>query len=156
MFKGFSDKITSFCINREENAYDILAYRNVEIDTFNASLLTNRWHIDSLNQQLKVFLFLKEVKDSDGPLQWIPSTQRSLFKYMQVIKGNYLSPFDLFGENRKYQNIPDEKVQNYLRKGYTTNECTVGKGTAVLIDTSCIHRAKPCFGTRYALCSYYS
>ena len=156
LFKDFSDLLVSYCMNKEYESYDILAYRNLKIDETNYDLLNNRWHIDSLNKQLKVFLFLKDVDDGDGPLQWIPNTQKPLFKAIEVLKGNYLSPLDFLGKNRKYQNVPDDLINVHLKKDLFIQDCTVKKGTALLIDTSCLHRAKPCFGSRYTLCSYYS
>jgi len=60
---------------------------------------------------------------------------------------------DINGENidTKGLETTDASVSLNLSK-----ELSVKKGTALLIDTSCLHRAKPCFGSRYTLCSYYS
>lgn len=155
-FEKFSNHLMSAFAEKQKKAFDILAYRNLPIQDDTPELIDGRWHIDSIRDQFKIFLFLKDVNSRNGPFQWIPNTHNFSFKLKQVLKGNYLRFSDILGKNRQYQNISDSEISMLLGKSYRKKECLVSAGTAIMINTSSIHRAKPCIeGSRYALCSYY-
>ena len=60
MFKLFSDKIISNVLNKNSNAYDILAIRNKSLNDLDKKNVSFRWHMDSFFSQLKTFLFISE------------------------------------------------------------------------------------------------
>ena len=155
-FRQFSDAVLGQLDGKPSAAYDILAIRNRVLDSSNSQLTQGRWHMDSLNRQLKVFVFLTDVTQTSGPFEMIPGTQAMSFKMKKALAGHLITPKDMIEGTRSYSKLKDELIENILSKGYEQKVFDVSAGTMALVDTSCVHRARPCTsGERYALTSYY-
>ncbi len=155
-FRQFSDAVRSAVEGKPTEAYDILAIRNRQIDTSATKLVEGRWHLDSLNRQIKVFVFLTDVTEESGPFEMLPGTQAMSFKVKEAMKGNMITPSDLVKGTRSYSKLKEELIQTLVAAGHDKKVFTVPAGTIALVDTSCVHRARPCAeGHRYALTSYY-
>ncbi len=156
IFKEISDLL----INRINSKYkfkSILSMRNKPV--LNNKTDKGRWHLDSFNNQYKVFCFLKDVKNKNGALEVIPRTHRPLFKITNgLFKGEYFSFQDLFrGGGRRYTQLNETFVDNLLNTSHSNHLLNVQRGTLVLCNTSLIHRSSVCEeGCRYSLTSYYT
>lgn len=131
-----------------------LGIRNTAIsgDDFRAG----RWHIDSFMPQFKAFCFLSAVSDRNGPFSFMLGTHTRGFKFSQFIRGTYFGVSDVFTGSRKYTRISDNFVESLIANGRSYKELTCSAGDIFIVNTSMIHRAKPCeHGSRYALTSYY-
>lgn len=156
-FKYFSDNVVSNMVDKPCSAFDILAIRNSSLNSDNASLKLGRWHLDSFSKQLKLFLFLSDVSQQSGAFEMIPGTQRYSFKMKQLCLGNVITPKDLIKGTRTYSSFKEKLIENVVQRGFSSKIFAVKSGTMAIVDTSCIHRARPCnVGKRYALTSYYS
>lgn len=154
-FKHFSDKVSSEIFSKEMDAFNILAIRNRSIKNVDKDVSSGRWHIDSFVPQFKAFLFLTTTDEDSGPFEFIPGSNKFPFKLKSALKGEYFSPKDFVKGGRKYQHISNEYV-DIVKQAEPSMPLLVSKGTLVFIDTSCLHRARPCLkGERYALTSYY-
>lgn len=141
---------------RDQEAYTLLAIRNRPVPPGDNPLTRGRWHIDSLSQQTKVFLFLTETTDSTGPFEFVPSTHRPSFKARMVMQGRYLSLSDVWTGDRAYSQLEDEWVSRVIKPARPAVAVKCQPGTLMVIDTSAVHRARPCVeGARYALTAYY-
>jgi hypothetical protein len=153
-FRQFSDYVLSTVVNEEMAAFDILAIRNRPVGP---AFHQGRWHLDSFRRQLKVFMFLSDVTEDSGAFEMIPGTNASSFKFMQAIRGNLITPNDMLRGTRSYAKLEEQLIEEVLSKGYQSKTFVVGAGSIALVDTSCVHRARPCVsGQRYALTSYYA
>jgi hypothetical protein len=142
---------------KQNTAHNILAIRNRTLDPEAAALRKGRWHLDSLNQQMKVFVFLTDVTQASGPFEMIPGTQAMSFKMRKALQGHLIRPKDLVQGTRSYSSLKDKLIESIVAEGYETKAFDVPAGTIALVDTSCVHRARPCtMGERYALTSYYT
>ncbi len=91
-----------------------------------------------------------------GAFEFLPRSHRERFKYMQLLKGNYVTPADLFHKRRAYQKLDEDLVRDLAERGYRAKPVICRAGTVMVVDTSAIHRARPCLkGSRYALTTYY-
>lgn len=154
-FGNLADKIMCNVFGRVAKFNNILSYRNLAIEQ-NESLVLGRWHLDSLRKQYKLFCFLTDTKNTTGPLEIIPRTHKVSFKISALIKGKYLSHSDIGKSSRKYQQLDDAWVDSEMMKGEGSHPILCKAGSLVLVNTSAIHRARPCIeGSRYALCAYY-
>lgn len=155
-FRNFSDTVLSKVMKEPKSAHDILAIRNRTLDSKATALHTGRWHLDSFYQQMKIFVFLTDVTQASGPFEMIPGTQAMTFKVRQALEGHLITPKDLVKGTRSYASLKEELIEKIVAKGYETKAFDVPAGTIALVDTSCVHRARPCTkGERYALTSYY-
>lgn len=155
-FRLFSDQVISGVVEKQRYAHDILAIRNRPIQVAASELVNGRWHMDSFNGQLKVFMFLNDVTDRSGAFEMILKTQRQQFKTKNLLKGELITLSDIFSKTRSYASLQEEMVEKIIAQGYQSRVFDVRAGTLALIDTSCIHRASPCIeGERYALTAYY-
>ena len=156
-FRHFSDVIVSKFHGSEHAAYDILAIRNRSLESSSGKLHDGRWHLDSFSRQLKVFVFLTNVTEASGPFEMIPGTQAMSFKMKKALGGHLITPKDIITKSRSYSKLKEELIESILSQGYERKVFAVPAGTMALVDTSCVHRARPCtVGERYALTSYYS
>jgi hypothetical protein len=152
----FSDKILSEVMGAPKRAHNILAIRNRTLDSEAATLHEGRWHLDSFNQQMKIFVFLTDVTQASGVFEMIPGTHAMPFKMRKALQGHFFAPKDLVHGTRSYAQLKDTLIKSIVAKGYETKAFDVPAGTIALVDTSCVHRARPCtMGERYALTSYY-
>lgn len=155
-FRNFSDTVLSKVMQEPKAAYDILAIRNRTLESEATALRVGRWHLDSFYQQMKIFVFLTDVTQASGPFEMIPGTQAMTFKVRQALEGHLITPKDLVKGTRSYASLKEELIEKIVAKGYETKAFDVPAGTIALVDTSCVHRARPCTkGERYALTSYY-
>ena len=156
-----SNKFISTVLNEEHIAGTVLAIKNNPLPKEDHKNKVGRWHADSFSSQEKIFLFLTDTTEESGPLEFIPNTNKTLFRVRKALEpGFFFNHFDLFFKRknlRQYQSIPDIKVQPLFNKGYKPKPVIVKAGTVLLIDTAkLIHRARPCIeGERYALTAYY-
>ena len=88
-FRVFSDQVLSEVEGQPFEAYDILAIRNRPIDLEDDGVTRGRWHLDSFNRQLKIFMFLTDVNDESGPFEMLPETHKMPFKVKEAIKGTF-------------------------------------------------------------------
>lgn len=154
-FKNDSDRLVSSIFGKNVECYTVLALKNIAIPT-DGKQIKGRWHVDSLRKQVKVFTFLSDVKDENGPFEYVPYTNSYLFKFKNI--SNYLSLMDLFksGGSRKYQKLEESFINEVFDK-HTSKKLICDAGTTAIVDTSCLHRASPCMkGSRYYLCAYYN
>ena len=155
-FRKFSDKVVSSVEKEEKAAFNILAIRNRTLPGEDAELIQGRWHLDSFRRQLKIFVFLTNVTEESGPFEMIPGSQRTSFKIRHALKGDFLTPQDILNGSRKYQHLKETLIKRIVASGHERKAFTVKAGTIAMVDTSCVHRARPCLkGERYALTSYY-
>lgn len=154
-FAALSDKVMSAVFQSELNAKTVLAYSNHPIPA-EEQLIIGRWHLDSLRKQYKMFCFLSRTEQHTGPLEIVPGTHRTVFKLGAFASGHYLSYTNLGKGKRRYQKLDDHWVDRQCRKLGGSVPFLCEPGTLILVDTSAIHRARPCLeGHRYALCAYY-
>lgn len=155
-FTAASDAFVSDVEGQPIAVEKLLAIRNLAVDASNPALMKGRWHLDSFRRQLKVFVFLTDTTEESGPFEFIPSTHRGGFKLKALSGGQYIKFQDLFGPTRKYQSLNDDWVDDLDRAGFPSKPVLCRAGTVMIIDTSAVHRARPCTkGSRYALTAYY-
>lgn len=157
-FKKFSDEVMSKIKGTSQEAYDVLACRNFEISKENNDIIGGRWHLDSFRSQKKIFMFLSDVSKHSGPFEMVCGTQRFSFKFSELLKGNLITMSDVINGTRRYRSLSEQVVKKIIDSGnYKSKVFDVPKGTVAIVDTSCVHRAHPCFeGNRYSLTTYYS
>lgn len=106
------------------------------------------WHRDSLPNQYKAFLFLTDITDIAGPLQFYPGTHKLRNKLKTIAK---------LGWNSRKLDYDSPKIRNKVIES-TIEEVslTCKAGTLAIVNTSSIHRGKPDIKiNRYSL-TYYS
>jgi hypothetical protein len=146
----------SCLLGHDTEASTLLAIRNRSLDAHDQASVRGRWHIDSLRPQVKIFLFLTDTTEDSGPFEFIPGTHTWSFKLRTLFDGVYLRPSDLFTDKRPYQHLDDAWVDGLSAKGYRSVPVLCKAGTVLVVDTSAIHRARPCLnGARYALTAYF-
>lgn len=157
-FFTFSNQVISEVDQSKQEAYDILAIRNRALPNSSAELTQGRWHLDSLRRQLKIFVFLTDVTPTSGCFEMIPRSQRTSFKLEHALKGELITVQDLIRNDgsRAYSHLKEQLIERIVARGYESKAFTVPQGTIALVETSSVHRARPCTeGHRYALTSYY-
>ena len=157
-FQKLSDWIMPQIYGAPYPSHTVLAIRNRPAPP-TAERMNVRWHLDSFRRQLKLFAFLTDVTPASGPLEYIPGTHKPAFKWAAML------PLGLYGLNdllnwrsgkRSWQRIHDRSVDRVVKWGYERKEMTVPAGTLLLVETSALHRAKPCAeGERYAVTVYH-
>lgn len=156
-FRQFSNAIIPKLEGGMPEAHNILSIRNKPLDEDKGELRKGRWHLDSFNKQLKIFVFLQDVGPNDGPFELIPRTQKMPTKIKHAIQAKYFRIKDFVQKTGKrgYQHIDDGFI-TYVERSYPTQIFTVPAGTILVADTSAIHRAHPVNGgERYAFTSYH-
>ena len=77
-------------------------------------------------------------------------------KWELALRGLCFKPSDLFTGKRSYQSLPEHWIETLRGRGYEPAPVLVEAGTVLIVDTSIIHRARPCKSVpRYALTTYY-
>ena len=154
-FGELSDQLMSAVFNSQPKVKTVLAYSNFPISP-EKKLISGRWHLDSLRHQYKLFCFLTQTDEQTGPLEVVPGTNRKAFKLWALGSGQYISISSLGTDKRRYQTLDEQWVETRCRKVGGSVPFLCEPGTLILVDTSAIHRARPCLeGHRYALCAYY-
>lgn len=144
------------CLRKADcEAFTLLAIRNRHLDQQDALLVQDRWHIDSFRKQLKIFLFLTDTTEASGPFEFLPGTHRFTFKRRMLRV--YFKLSDLMSAKRRsYAKLQDRVAENLGEQGYLPLPVICQAGTVLIVNTSAIHRARPCYqGSRYALTAYY-
>jgi len=154
-FGALCDQVMGAVFNSPCKARTVLAYSNFPIRP-EQSLTTGRWHIDSLRHQYKLFCFLTRTRVQTGPLELIPGTHRTAFKLWAIASGQYVSISDWGKQTRRYQSLNEQWAETRGRSAGGSVPLLCEPGTLILVDTSAIHRARPCLeGNRYVLAAYY-
>lgn len=154
-FSLFADKLLSTIFGKKVITKTVLAYRNLPIQS-EPELTNGRWHLDSLKSQYKVFCFLTNTTENSGPLELVPGTHYSSFKVWPLLSGHLIRPWDLGTGRRHYQKLDDTWVQRQAKRQGGTTPLLCEAGSVFIVNTSAIHRARPCFqDNRYALSVYY-
>ena len=158
-FKKFSDDLMKKVFNKVNESVNILAIRNKKLPYNSEENSAYRWHMDSLSKQYKLFLFLSNVDELSGPLELLKGTHRLNYKFKNIMSGQIISLKDFFRKDgrRAYGSINNDWVEKIIEEENLLKNLIVDQGSIVIVNTSSIHRAKPCIkGTRYALTSYYA
>jgi hypothetical protein len=148
---------TAALTGMDVEADTLLAIRNRTLEASDQTSRVGRWHIDSFRRQLKVFLFLTDTTEQSGPFEFVPRTHAGGFKVQMLARGVYFRPGDLLSRTgaRAYARIDETVVEGLSKSGFAPMPSLCKAGTALVIDTSSIHRARPCTaGARYALTTY--
>lgn len=154
-FGELSDQVIGAVFNSQPKVKTVLAYSNHAIPA-EERLITGRWHLDSLRHQYKLFCFLTRTEEHTGPLEVVPGTHRTVFKLWALVSGRYISYSSLGTVKRRYQTLDEQWVEAQCRKAGGSVPFLCEPGTLILVDTSAIHRARPCLKShRHALCAYY-
>jgi ectoine hydroxylase-related dioxygenase (phytanoyl-CoA dioxygenase family) len=154
-FADLSDQVMRTVFHAQAKVKTVLSYSNYPIPQEDI-LITGRWHLDSLRHQYKLFCFLARTDERTGPLEVVPGTHRTAFKLWPLVTGQYISRTDLGTGKRRYQKLDERWVDTQCRAAGGSVPFLCEAGTMILVDTSAIHRARPCLeGHRYALCAYY-
>lgn len=154
-FGALSDQLIGTVFNAHVQVKTVLSYSNYPIPD-DDQLIAGRWHLDSLRTQYKLFCFLTRTEEQTGPLEVVPGSHRAAFKFWSLTSGQYLSFANLGTDKRRYQQLDDRWVEAQCRMAGGAMPFLCEAGTMILVDTSAIHRARPCLkGHRYALCAYY-
>ena|SRR2546427_1063433 len=150
------NKFFSEMAGRDTIARTLLAIRNTALDPDDEKSFRGRWHIDSFRRQLKIFLFLTATTEASGPFEFVPGTQTRAFKLRMVCQGAYFRPANAWTGKRAYQQLQDAQIGRLIAAGYGAMPIICKSGTVMVVDTSAIHRARPCReGSRYALTAYF-
>lgn len=154
-FREFSNDLLERLYMRRPDAHTVLAYSNKPIPD-DRELASGRWHLDSLRKQVKVFAFLTKTTEKSGPLEILRGTHRSMFKVAEIARGTLLNASLFTTGKRLYQKLPDDQIDRIIASGKNAVPILCEAGAIVIVNTSAIHRARPCFEQgRYALTSYY-
>jgi hypothetical protein len=154
-FGDLSDQVMGTVFHAHSKVKTVLSYSNYPVPQEDRQI-TGRWHLDSLRHQYKLFCFLTRTEERTGPLEVVPGTHRTVFKLWPLASGSYISRSDLGTGKRRYQKLDEQWVGAQCRKAGGSVPFLCEAGTLILVDTSAIHRARPCLeGHRYALCAYY-
>lgn len=107
------------------------------------------WHKDSSHDdQFKVILYLSDVKEQNGPFEYIEKSH-CFINSIKLLVHNMIKP------NQK--RIPDSDILPINNKLNTKIKTLCAKaGTAIFVNTKGIHRGKPInVGTRHSLTWYF-
>lgn len=111
-------------------------YRNFVTD--NAPVHSWLWHFDNVPKEVhKVMVYLTDVEAETGPFEYLKSPEG---------KAVIVSP-SRTGVNRwekspwKKDRVPDEILEGYFKQGYQPFKVTGKKGSIVIFDNNCIHKA---------------
>jgi hypothetical protein len=158
-FMRQSDSFLSAILNKTYCAYTILGQKITPVDKSLSDNAPSRWHIDSLSSQYKIFLYLSETTEENGPLEileWSEGDYKpSLFFKNPFRFANFKM---LFSRNisRPYECLSPNYIKK-LQSRYGTKVMTLPPGSIFVAKvSSLIHRARPCeSGARYSFTSYY-
>jgi ectoine hydroxylase-related dioxygenase (phytanoyl-CoA dioxygenase family) len=157
-FQALSNIIIPKLYGRASPAHNMLAIRNRPVP-LDAERMETRWHLDSFRKQLKLFVFLSDVEENNGPFEFIPKTHTTSFKWKHAIPLGYYKLTDIpsyFQGRRSWQYIHNKTIEKLRTSGFEPEPMLVEEGTVLLADTSAIHRARPCLsGDRYAVTVYH-
>ena len=157
-FQSLSNSLIPKLYGRASPAHNVLAIRNRPVPPDTERMQT-RWHLDSFQKQLKLFAFLSDVTEDSGPLEFIPGTHKTSFKWRHAIPLGYYKLTDIpsyFQGKRSWQFIHNQTIDKIRTAGYEPKPMVAEAGTVMLVDTSAIHRARPCLsGERYAVTVYH-
>lgn len=152
----FSNRLVQPFLENGAAPSTLLAIRNHALGSHQRDLALGRWHIDSFREQIKLFLFLNDTRVESGAFEFIPKTHHPIFKWKMICTGHYFRPRDFISGKRAYQRFDESFMEEMFAKGYCPKPVICRAGTLMIVNTSAIHRARPCYeGSRYALTTYY-
>ena len=106
------------------------------------------WHRDGFARELKAMVYLTDVTTDNGPLQIVRGSHVTDAIYGDMKTG---------GIGALQNRITNEQVRRVLSGADRAQAITAKAGTAIIFDTSAIHRGMPVVaGTRYAMTVYIS
>lgn len=114
-----------------------------------------RWHVDSFRKQNKFFLNLTDVKEKDGPFEFIPGTQ-TYNKRFRISAKNIIKHRPYFGINKfKLKSNYQEIHQDVIDKEKHIERFICNSGDILIADVRMLHRDSPCLnGLRISLHCY--
>lgn len=153
-----SNHLLSRLLGSRQEAKTLLAIKNLPLNSDDDDSKKGRWHLDSFRNQLKTFLFLTDTNENSGVFEFIPESHKMIFKLNMLFRGHYFRLSDFFKgkKKRSYQWLNDSLIEKLLSTDMPSMPVLCKAGTVLIVDTSAIHRARPCSeGHRYALTAYY-
>lgn len=155
-FWAACNKFVSAMDGQPTEAFTLLAIRNRPVPADDKTVVQGRWHIDSFRRQVKVFLFLTDTSEESGPFEYVPGTHGASFKARRLMLGDYITPGDVVSGKRSYSKLDEALIDRLADSTTKPTPVLCAAGTVMIIDTSAIHRARPCIqGERYALTAYF-
>lgn len=156
MFFEICHQTTRALFQKKPDPYTLLAIQNLSLKKEDVNSQMGRWHLDSFCKQVKIFLFLTDTSEESGPFEFIPGSHNPSFKFKNLLSGKYFSLSDIFNKTRAYQSLNEGWIEKLSKNGMPSQPVICKAGTAMIVNTSAIHRARPCKqGPRYALTAYY-
>lgn len=160
-YENHSEEVKELCaeliaeIPEEMGSFELdtcLAIKNEPIDGPEGDYFG--WHLDTFMSQHKIFCYLTDVTTMSGPTEVFVGTSSWKQKIKGVLGGHYFSLADIGNAHRRYMHLDE----GYIKGLKVQNEpvtLTTTMGSSFLVNTSSIHRARPCReGVRYALTLY--
>ena len=121
------------------------SYLHLEKCYFYRSFPTNNkprtswlWHYDNHPTEIhKVIVYLTDVTEDSGPFEYI----RNKEKVAKVIAPSRQGLKHWKGPKWKSSRVPLDVIDDYLKSGYEAHRAVGGKGTMLIFDNNCVHRA---------------
>lgn len=138
-FQSIYDTMLTYYTNQRGKApnYSFLMVNRV-VPKPNGAGSGGGWHRDSWMNQNKVFAFLSDVSEENGPFEYIPGTGSIIAKGLDFIR---------YGRSLR---TPDERVTSKPKQSLVVNA-----GQGIYLDTTVLHRGRPIAkGQRYAATLY--
>jgi len=107
------------------------------------------WHRDAHGFQFKSILYLSDVSEDNGPLEYLRGSHGAWRAALDTVLGGLPPP-----PSSRYEPAMVERV---ARSDPARAQRFIGRsGTLLLVNTAGVHRGRPLVGgTRYALTNYY-
>ena len=136
-----------FCKSLEKNmykSYAIVEHINIYENNFTKKKHNSwKWHIDdNVNEQIKLIVYLTNVNKYNGAFEVLSNCINNVYKFKSSrisFKVNKIKNFE--NPRNSYSRIPDNIFNKILSKGFKPKKIIGNKGTCILFDPNCIHRA---------------
>lgn len=110
-------------------------YRNVVTD--NPPIYSWLWHYDNHPKEVhKIIIYLSDVNEDSGPFEYLHRNGRA-----KVINPSRTGLDHWTKPKWPRSRVPLEVIDNYIKTGYETKKVTGKKGTMILFDDNCVHKA---------------
>jgi len=111
-------------------------YRSFPTD--NAPRTSWLWHYDNHPTEIhKVIIYLTDVTEDSGPFEYI----RNKDGVAKVIPPSRRGISHWKGPKWKASRVPIDVIDEYLKAGYEAHKAVGKKGTMLIFDNNCVHRA---------------
>ena len=109
------------------------------------------WHRDSYSRQVKSMVYLSDVKDANGPFEYLEKSHT----YLNIMRELKLKK--ALKKWNTYTRFSDSFVQEYMQRYNLEVKRICGpKGTIMIFDSRGVHRGSPIqSGSRYAVTNYF-